>query len=441
MNKKYFKMSYAALFVASGLANSSPIDGIDDAYFHGADQFQAYKDPRTACDVFNQKVKYINSVLSQTEGAGHISNLCQAVRFTDGQIEDTYYLTTVNGAYQDGSNSYPVTEQLDVARTIDLLMFSQSNKTDYVVIVDGSVDVSKQTVNYGGEISWYDENVLPFFWYREGYIGQVFHGNSQFNYIAGESAYASAEFKAMQETNDDSEIERLTWKYLADTCGDGAINASCIPQGKGFGNQLIGTETFPSSTNAAGNTVDIANSTSFSFNITGDFQASKSDGPSAGLGVGFGFDQTTSSSQTHNVLTLKSVGQGNDIGTAVTQKINTLALGAAAEDYQASNDGWNRVVNAAEIWGEDLYRSYPLTSYEAWQENYTEDSSSCTSQNLIFGNSLKIARTHLNMYGSNWDIADEDTKIADADYGVVVATECTTDQKGQTFRLKKETLL
>ncbi|WP_392339190.1 excinuclease ABC subunit B [Moritella marina] len=440
MNKKYFKMSYVALVVASGLANASPVIGVDDAYFTGADEYFVV-DPRTACDIFNQKVSYINNALGGIDDTAHIDNLCRTVRINDGQIEDSYNLTTVNGAYAHGSSSYPITEQIDVARTIDILMFSQSNKTDYVLIVNGSIDVSKQQAVWGGVVEWNDENVLPFFWYREGYLGQVFHGNSQFNYMSGESEYKMSKKRAESESNNTNEIERLTWKYLSETCENGDLNAYCIPQGYKFGDQFINTETYPSSTNANGKTVDIANSTSFSFDISGSFEASKSDGPSAGLSVGFGFSKTKESSQTHDVMTLTSVGQGNDVGTKVTQRINTLALGNAADNYQASGDSWNRVVNAAEIWGEDLYRSYPLDSYEAWQENYTSDRRSCKSQAIIFGNSLTIARTHLNMYGGSWKIQDEDIKTVESNYGVTIDTKCTVDDNGQTFRVMQDTLL
>lgn len=440
MNKKYFKMSYVALVVASGLANASPIIGIDDAYFTGADEYFVV-DPRTACDIFNQNVSYINNALGGIDDTAHIDNLCRTVRINDGQIENSYQLTTVNGAYAHGSNKYKVTEQIDVARTIDILMFSQSDKTDYVLIVNGSADVSKQTLAYGGSVEWTNENVLPFFWYREGYLGQVFHGNSQFNYMSGEAEYNVATKRAESESNNEDEIERLKWKYLTETCENGKINEYCIPEGYKFGKQFINTQTYPSSTNADGKQVDIANSTTFGFDISGSFEASKSDGPSAGLNVGFSFHKTKEGSQTHNVMTLISVGQGNDVGTKVTQKINTLALGEAAQNYQSSGDGWNRVVNAGSIWGEDLYRSYPLDSYEAWQENYTSDRDSCTSQEIIFGNSLTIARTHLNMYGGSWKIQDEDIKTVDANYGIAINTKCTVDDKGQTFRVMQDTLL
>jgi hypothetical protein len=440
MNKKYFKMSYTTLFVGAGLVNASQIDNTDNTHFNGVGQFNAYNNPKKACDLFNKKVKKINAVLSKTEGAGYIGNLCQSIRFTDAQIEDTYYLTTVNGAYQHGSREFPVTEKINVTRTIDLLMFSQSNKTDYVVIVDGSADVLWQAISYVGKsVNWAYENVSPFFYWYEGYIGQVFHRNSQFNYIAGEAAYNLANQKAKLETTNHNEITHLTWKYLAERCGDHTMNKTCIPQGEYFGDQLIGTETYPSSTNKDGTTVNIANSTSFSFNITGNFELAKSNGPSAGLVVGFGFEKTQTTDQAHSVMTLTSAARGNDIGTAVTQKINTLALGKAS--YYAQVDDWNHVVNAASIWGESLYRSFPLKAYEAWQEHYTDSPNSCRSQNLIFGNSLKIGRTHLNMYGSSWNIRDEDTKFIDSYYGLVVQTECVTDQKGQTFRVMKETLL
>ena len=45
--------------------------------------------------------------------------------------------------------------------------------------VDGSMNVSRQTLSDGGHFfEWEDEKVAPHFYYREGYLGQIFHGNS-----------------------------------------------------------------------------------------------------------------------------------------------------------------------------------------------------------------------------------------------------------------------
>ncbi|MHA7229724.1 excinuclease ABC subunit B [Vibrio campbellii] len=354
MKIKSFSLSLITVSMLSGYAHASPIPGIDDAYFKGADEYVAYDDPATACDIFNAKVAYINNHLEQQGLPGKIANLCQHARIEDGQIEEQFIITSQNGAYHYGKEDYKIREQIDVARTIDLLMFSQSNKTNYIMAVDGSMNVTRQTLADGGYyFEWVDEEVAPHFWYGEGYMGQMFHGNSQFNFMSGENAYRFARKKAVNEApNDVEEQSRLTWKYLAEECENDRGNDYCLPQNR-YGNLFVNQQSFPSSSNV-NKEISLAESTSFSFDITGSFEASKSDGPSAGLAVGFGFSQTKESSQTHSMLNYTSVDEGNDIGHSVVQTINTRAVGEAG--YYADNPSsefWH-VKNAAEIWGRPL---------------------------------------------------------------------------------------
>ena len=443
MKIKSFSLSLITVSMLSGYAHASPIPGIDDAYFKGADEYVAYDDPATACDIFNAKVAYINNHLEQQELPGKISNLCQHARIEDGQIEEQFIITSQNGAYHYGEEDYKIREQIDVARTIDLLMFSQSNKTNYIMAVDGSMNVTRQTLADGGYyFEWVDEEVAPHFWYGEGYMGQMFHGNSQFNFMSGENAYRFARKKAVNEApNDVEEQSRLTWKYLAEECENDKGNDYCLPQNR-YGNLFVNQQSFPSSSNV-NKEISLAESTSFSFDITGTFEASKSDGPSAGLSVGFGFSQTKESSQTHSMLNYTSVDEGNDIGHSVIQTINTRAVGEAG--YYADNPSsefWH-VKNAAEIWGEDLYRVYDLKSYETWQENYTSDWNTCQDQKLVFGNAVTVSRAYLNTYGDNWTINENESKLyqRESNYGITIDTDCIVDDKGQTFRVMKETIL
>ncbi|UTZ27488.1 excinuclease ABC subunit B [Vibrio campbellii] len=443
MKIKSFSLSLITVSMLSGYAHASPIPGIDDAYFKGADEYVAYDDPATACDIFNAKVAYINNHLEQQELPGKISNLCQHARIEDGQIEEQFIITSQNGAYHYGEEDYKIREQIDVARTIDLLMFSQSNKTNYIMAVDGSMNVTRQTLADGGYyFEWIDEEVAPHFWYGEGYMGQMFHGNSQFNFMSGENAYRFARKKAVNEApNDVEEQSRLTWKYLAEECENDKGNDYCLPQNR-YGNLFVNQQSFPSSSNV-NKEISLAESTSFSFDITGTFEASKSDGPSAGLSVGFGFSQTKESSQTHSMLNYTSVDEGNDIGHSVVQTINTRAVGEAG--YYADNPSsefWH-VQNAAEIWGEDLYRVYDLKSYETWQENYTSDWNTCQDQKLVFGNAVTVSRAYLNTYGDNWTINENESKLyqRESNYGITIDTDCIVDDKGQTFRVMKETIL
>ena len=322
-------------------------------------------------------------------------------------------------------------------------MFSQSNKTNYIMAVDGSMNVTRQTLADGGYyFEWVDEEVAPHFWYGEGYMGQMFHGNSQFNFMSGENAYRFARKKAVNEApNDVEEQSRLTWKYLAEECENDKGNDYCLPQNR-YGNLFVNQQSFPSSSNV-NKEISLAESTSFSFDITGTFEASKSDGPSAGLSVGFGFSQTKESSQTHSMLNYTSVDEGNDIGHSVVQTINTRAVGEAG--YYADNPSsefWH-VKNAAEIWGEDLYRVYDLKSYETWQENYTSDWNTCQDQKLVFGNAVTVSRAYLNTYGDNWTINENESKLyqRESNYGITIDTDCIVDDKGQTFRVMKETIL
>ncbi|MGR2665540.1 excinuclease ABC subunit B [Vibrio campbellii] len=443
MKIKSFSLSLITVSMLSGYAHASPIPGIDDAYFKGADEYVAYDDPATACDIFNAKVAYINNHLEQQGLPGKIANLCQHARIEDGQIEEQFIITSQNGAYHYGEEDYKIREQIDVARTIDLLMFSQSNKTNYIMAVDGSMNVTRQTLADGGYyFEWVDEEVAPHFWYGEGYMGQMFHGNSQFNFMSGENAYRFARKKAVNEApNDVEEQSRLTWKYLAEECENDRGNDYCLPQNR-YGNLFVNQQSFPSSSNV-NKEISLAESTSFSFDITGSFEASKSDGPSAGLAVGFGFSQTKESSQTHSMLNYTSVDEGNDIGHSVVQTINTRAVGEAG--YYADNPSsefWH-VKNAAEIWGEDLYRVYDLKSYETWQENYTSDWNTCQDQKLVFGNAVTVSRAYLNTYGDNWTINENESKLyqRESNYGITIDTDCTVDDKGQTFRVMKETIL
>ena len=443
MKIKSFSLSLITISMLSGYAHASPIPGIDDAYFKGADEYVAYDDPATACDIFNAKVAYINNHLEQQGLPGKISNLCQHARIEDGQIEEQFIITSQNGAYHYGEEDCKIREQIDVARTIDLLMFSQSNKTNYIMAVDGSMNVTRQTLADGGYyFEWVDEEVAPHFWYGEGYMGQMFHGNSQFNFMSGENAYRFARKKAVNEApNDVEEQSRLTWKYLAEECENDKGNDYCLPQNR-YGNLFVNQQSFPSSSNV-NKGISLAESTSFSFDITGTFEASKSDGPSAGLSVGFGFSQTKESSQTHSMLNYTSVDEGNDIGHSVVQTINTRAVGEAG--YYADNPSsefWH-VKNAAEIWGEDLYRVYDLKSYETWQENYTSDWNTCQDQKLVFGNAVTVSRAYLNTYGDNWTINENESKLyqRESNYGITIDTDCIVDDKGQTFRVMKETIL
>ncbi len=112
MKIKSFSLSLITVSMLSGYANASPIPGIDDAYFKGADEYVAYDDPATACDIFNAKVAYINNHLEQQGLPGKIANLCQHARIEDGQIEEQFIITSQNGAYHYGKEDYKFANRL-----------------------------------------------------------------------------------------------------------------------------------------------------------------------------------------------------------------------------------------------------------------------------------------------------------------------------------------
>tara|TARA_B100001057_G_C22116156_1_gene668978 strand:+ start:141 stop:425 length:285 start_codon:yes stop_codon:yes gene_type:complete len=94
MKLRRFSLSLITVSVLSGYANTSPILGIDDTYFKGADEYVSYDDSATACDIFNAKVEYINNHLEQKCLPGKIANLCQHARIEDGQIEEQLIITS-----------------------------------------------------------------------------------------------------------------------------------------------------------------------------------------------------------------------------------------------------------------------------------------------------------------------------------------------------------
>ena len=100
--------------------------------------------------------------------------------------------------------------------------------------VDGSMNVTRQTLADGGYFfEWEDEKVAPHFYYQEGYLGQIFHGNSQFNFMSGENVYNWAHKKAVNEApNNAEEQSRLTWKYLSEECENDKNNDYCLPQSR-----------------------------------------------------------------------------------------------------------------------------------------------------------------------------------------------------------------
>lgn len=128
-------------------AMASPIPDINDAYFQGSNQFENV-DPRTACSIFNQNVELINaSIKDKYPELGDMEfskNLCQVIRVNEIQDEATF--ETMYSAWPDEvfTRFFSIFNTYDLARTTDILIFSGSGKTDYLMMVNGDVNFAKQ---------------------------------------------------------------------------------------------------------------------------------------------------------------------------------------------------------------------------------------------------------------------------------------------------------
>lgn len=135
-------------------AQSTIIPGIDDAYFQGENTYHNGSiSPENACNVFNQKVSVINKELSDKyPGTEIIQNLCKHLRIRDHQIEneiiddDKYYTHSFRYWWSNFSSFKQVKEIVDVERTIDILIFSGLDQTNYVMLVDGSATLANQKI-------------------------------------------------------------------------------------------------------------------------------------------------------------------------------------------------------------------------------------------------------------------------------------------------------
>ncbi len=148
--------------VFSSASYASIINGIDDAYFSGETSYNNGSiSPKKACEKFNYNVSIINQELeSKYPGVSIIDNLCRHFSISDYQIENTivdddkyysYWFEYWTNMFPD--NYLQLEETIDIERTIDILMFSGSSQTNYVMLIDGSAVLAEQKITpwYHGE--------------------------------------------------------------------------------------------------------------------------------------------------------------------------------------------------------------------------------------------------------------------------------------------------
>ncbi|QCG47276.1 hypothetical protein [Aeromonas schubertii] len=194
----------SGLFLLSSLCESmaSPIPNIDDAYFQGTNTFENV-DPRTACRIFNQKVTLINEAIKEKypdlEEMEFSKNFCQAIRVNEMQDEATFETMHRTFMALPVSVLAAVSNTYDLARTTDILIFSGSGKTDYVMMVNGDINLAKQNL-FGQE--YYASEVAPTVLSQYVFsgvddlsghdVGPFFHNTEITNLIVDASVYDSS---------------------------------------------------------------------------------------------------------------------------------------------------------------------------------------------------------------------------------------------------------
>ena len=117
LNKAALAIVVANSVLLSGGAYSSPIPETPDQWYQGSQDYMM-RDPRSACDDFNAKVKLINNHIAThyPESDLMYDQLCKSFRVTEKQIEDQRTFTN----WVAYSSKYDIIDTVDVARTIDI---------------------------------------------------------------------------------------------------------------------------------------------------------------------------------------------------------------------------------------------------------------------------------------------------------------------------------
>ncbi|OOF30361.1 hypothetical protein [Salinivibrio proteolyticus] len=214
-------------------------------------------------------------------------------------------------------------------------------------------------------------------------------------------------------------------------------NTDCIPFGSGNSGNFIQTESLPE---GSYDTVTVSYGTSqtmsFSFSAGLEYEFGADSGPTLGLGLDFGVEQSTSSERDLTTLYTTKDTLRNDIGSKLTYLASRKAL-KLQEDMMDWTGEIHRLANPEEALGESLWKSIDLSTTSTWEDTVT--SSNCKPNNLVFLNLMEISRPAI------WLNDMDDTATRDRVYplssSIVIGTECIQDKSGHYFRRKKQSLL
>lgn len=435
LNKAALAIVVANSVLLSGGVHSTPIPDTPDEWYHGSQNYMM-NDPRSACDDFNSKVKLINDYIADKyPDSGLVyDQLCKSFRVTEKQIEDQRTFTNWVAYY----SGYDIIDTVDVARTIDILVFSGTGKTRYMQAINGSADLTKQEIPR--ENVWRGKDMAPFHYGRDHWFGNNWHGTNQKSYISGRFAIKTAQHRADNFFSGQSptpeEYNTKVLEYLSDRCTS-ENNSDCIPSGGAYNSgNFVFKESYPKDT-YEDKTVTVATEQTMSYNISGSFEGSKSDGLSAGMSVDMGYSNSTSQSQDLKVFYISNFSGSNDISATKEYQVSAQALLAVEDSGVISyvDDSWGgRVANPDEAFGSGTWRKLDLESLDIWEEEI--DGQYCNEE-MAIGNTLNLARSTLDIDGNSIDHSDSSTVNHRFDYGVFLKMKCQVDANGNAIKAVK----
>lgn len=437
-----------SLSAVTGWVMASPIPETPDEWYQGQESYFT-NNPRSACNAFNDKVALINAHIKKNyPDSGLIYNqLCKSIRVNEMQVEDSsQYVLPVAGWWGRGWN---IVDRVDVARTIDMLVLSASNKTTYMMFINGDAVLKEQEIEDPSSPEFWETNQMaPFFYRRDGHFGNNWHGTNQKSFISGQIALDAARSDANEyfgnQIPPDHEYAAKVMEFLSDHCASNQ-NADCIPDGgsSNSGN-LVLEKSYPEDT-YSDKYINLTTEQSLSFDIGGSFEGSESDGMAAGMSMNFGYATSTAQSQEFALFYVSNYPYANDISSLKDYSINGVAVGGVSESgiIQLIDDSWNfRVANPDVAFGSQTWRIHDLSSVDIWYEDLSEENC-LAEEEIVLGNTLNLARSTIDFDGSNWTIDQDDTRTVTYryDYSGHINTHCTTDSKGQTFKVVADGLL
>ncbi|RSD30694.1 hypothetical protein [Vibrio pectenicida] len=423
-------------FLIPNLANSTPIPDTPPQWYQG-NQDYILSNPISACQSFNDNVALINAHIAANYPSGSAQmyeQLCTSFRVNEIQVEDSVDYITWVAAYPD----YSIIDSVDMARTIDILVFSGTGKTNYMMIINGGADLVEQDILEPGWDSWTGIDMAPFHYQRDHWFGNNWHGTNQKSYISGEIALNNAKedaddfFQGQSPTEEEYNTKVL--EFLSDECTN-LGNSNCIPGG-GSGNSgyLIYEESYPGDT-YEDKYVNVATSQGMSFNIGGSFEADETGSLTAGMSVDIGYETSTSQSQDLAMFFVSNFAGQNDVSSVKEYQVSANAVLAVEDSNVISykDDEWNyRVDNADEAYGSNTWRKHDLESIDVWTENV--NNSNCTDEPIVIAHTLNLARSTIDIDNGSIDSDDTQTVNYRFDYGTLINMVCETDSENQTVK-------